>query len=260
MRRPTVTECRAALVSAPPTELPALIARFKGDERAGVIAAVRSAATRLERHRRERERLAALGAIERGLRSVGYTCVAGVDEVGRGALAGPLTVAAVILPPSATIEGLDDSKRLTPASRERVAELVRQTAVGVSIAHVPATDIDSSGIQASLRSAVEEALSALRPAPDHLLMDGRPLGEMPVPETAVVGGDATCAAIAAASVVAKVTRDALMLRYAETFPLYGFDVNKGYGTSDHIRAIATHGPCEIHRRSFAPCTSTMPLF
>lgn len=260
MERPTVAECKAMLAHATPRRLPGLIDDLSADDRAGVIDAVASAQRRLDAYRAERARLTRLSRIERELREAGFTAVAGVDEVGRGALAGPLTVGAVILPPDARIEGIDDSKRLTPARREDLDVTIRATAVSYAVVHVSAEEIDAIGITAATRRAATLALQALDPAADHVIVDGLGIGGLGIPETAVVGGDGLCAAVAAASIIAKVTRDALMRSAEDRHPGYGFAINKGYGTSEHVAAISLNGLCPLHRRSFSPCGGTIPLF
>jgi ribonuclease HII len=184
--------------------------------------------------------------------------VAGIDEVGRGALAGPLTVAAVVLDAACRIPRLDDSKRLSPERRETVAGDVHDMAIAVSIVDLEASEIDSIGIGAAVRQGMERAVAALPFSVDHSLVDGND-GRLTFPATPVIGGDRLCACIAAASVVAKVHRDALMREYAADHPGFGFEVNKGYGTAEHIAVVARFGPSPLHRRSFGPC-SQGPLF
>lgn len=255
----SVAACRALLSIAAVTELPELIVSLESDERAGVRAAVTQARRRLERHEAEVARVRALFHLERSLREGGARYIAGVDEVGRGALAGPLTAAAVVLPADVFIEHLDDSKRLRPPLRERVSEAVRDSAVSFHVAHVSAEEIDALGVASALRTAMRRAIQGLSVAPDHVVIDGLPVGTG-YPETAVVKGDATVACIAAASVIAKVERDAMMVRFAEQYPQFGFEINKGYGTPEHLTAIAAFGPCALHRRCYAPCSDHPTLF
>lgn len=255
----TVAEVRADLAEASGERLRSLIEIYSRDARAGVQSAVASAAHRLRREVAEAERLTRLSCLEDDLRRTGSNHVAGLDEVGRGALAGPLTAAAVVLPPGARIEGLDDSKRLSPERRAEVAERVYATAVSVGVAHVPAHVIDGLGMTAAIRWAMERSLALLEPAADHAITDGLRIG-LSVPETPVVKGDSSVAAVAAASVVAKVARDALMASLAHRYPAWEFDVNKGYGTAEHLDSIARHGLCPLHRRSFGPCNDAPTLF
>ncbi len=179
--------------------------------------------------------------------------VAGVDEVGRGALAGPVTAAAVLLDAGADIPGLADSKTLTPRQRARVDSVIRASAAAVAVAHVPPGVIDALGIAEATRRAMLEAVAALAVRPHAVVVDGLPV-DLGVESHAVVRGDSLVAAVAAASIVAKVARDGLMAELDHEFPGYGFATHKGYGTPDHLAAIERLGPCEIHRRSFAPCS------
>lgn len=260
MQERSIPEIQDLFAQAASTrELSRLVKEYRGDSRLGVQKVCDVATARLDAARAERRRTAGLYATERRLRERGCFAIAGVDEVGRGALAGPLTVCAVILPDTPLIEGLDDSKRLTPARREFLAEQIRETATAFAVAHTPADEIDSMGITAALKSAIVRAVASLPVDIDHLLLDGLPL-RLFDHETAVVKGDSKVAAIAAASIVAKVTRDAMMVDYDAQFPGYGFAVNKGYSTSDHMDALSSLGPCSLHRRSFSPGGGTARLF
>jgi ribonuclease HII len=202
--------------------------------------------------------------LERVLWARGMTRVAGVDEAGRGPLAGPVLAAAAILPSKwaefglpPELEGLNDSKQLTELQREKFFTFI--TACGeieFAIAEVDAAVIDEINILQATHHAMNNALVKLSPQPQHALVDGRPVKTMTVPHTAIVQGDARSYSIAAASVLAKVTRDRLMLEFDRQWPKYGFAEHKGYGTAQHLAAIAAHGPCPIHRRSFAPLKST----
>ena len=255
----SVAQIRALLASSSGRTLAKLMERLADDDRSGVQTLLETARSRARAERRESVRTARLYALEQQLRESGYTLVAGVDEVGRGALAGPLTAGAVVLAPSPRIEGLDDSKRLTPARREAMAELIRQCAVAVSVAHVSAGELDSLGMTAALRRVMGLAIDGLGMHVDHVVLDGLPL-HVTASETAVVKGDGSVAAIAAASIVAKVARDALMRSLAAEHPEYRFEINKGYGTSEHLAAIARVGLCAVHRRSFSPGGGTPSLF
>jgi ribonuclease HII len=259
VRTASIAACRAELSRATGEDLRALIAFYDGDSRSGVRDAVAVAVRRLERERAEAERLERMHELEDSLRASGFAFVAGIDEVGRGALAGPVSAAAVVLPAGVRIAGLDDSKRLTPDRRAVVARRIRSEAVCVGVAHVPAHIADALGMTAAVRCAMERALALLRPPADHAITDGLRVG-LPIPETPVVKGDASIAAVAAASVVAKVERDTLMGSLASHYPAWEFHVNKGYGTPEHLHAIAMHGICPLHRRSFAPCSEDPTLF
>ena len=179
--------------------------------------------------------------------------VAGVDEVGRGPLAGPVVAAAVILDPSADpIEGLTDSKKLSEKRRESLAAIIRERAVTWSISFLDAAEVDRLNIfQASLE-AMKRAVAQLEPAAEAARVDGKHLPRLSVPGEAIVGGDGCVEEISAASILAKVARDHWMVEAHQRYPEYGFARHKGYGTAAHLRALAEHGPCEIHRRSFAP--------
>jgi ribonuclease HII len=197
---------------------------------------------------------------ERGLWSRGATRVAGVDEAGRGPLAGPIVAAAVMLPSrwgagdfDERLRDLNDSKQLTPAQREEFfAILTAHPEIRFAIASVDAAVIDHINILQATHRAMNAALARLQPPPEHVLVDGNPVRSLAFPQTALVQGDARSYSIAAASVLSKVTRDHLMQEFHARYPGYGFAEHKGYGTPQHLAAIAKLGPCAIHRRSFAP--------
>jgi ribonuclease HII len=189
--------------------------------------------------------------LERELRARGFHAVAGVDEVGRGALFGPVVAAAVILSPERPVRGLDDSKVLEPERREVLAERIRERAVAWAVAAVDAATIDCINIYQASRMAMRMAVSSLQPAPDFLLVDAISI-ELPLPQRALIKGDARCHAIAAASIVAKVHRDACMRVWDEIFPEYGLASHKGYSTPEHCQAIARFGLTPLHRLSFEP--------
>jgi ribonuclease HII len=189
---------------------------------------------------------------------VAYRHITGLDEAGRGALAGPVVAAAVMLPlDNPDLElilwGVDDSKRVTAVHREELFEVVTQTAVSYGIAAVEAAVIDAIGIIPATKQAMRAALSQLEPTPDYLLIDGRiRLPTIPTPQRSIIRGDRASLSIAAASILAKVSRDRLMVALDRQFPHYGFAQHKGYGTEQHRRALIDWGPCPEHRRSFAP--------
>jgi ribonuclease HII len=191
-----------------------------------------------------------LWEFEQRLRGQGFGLVAGVDEAGRGPLAGPVVAAAVIFPAGFADPRIHDSKRLDARRREELAPVITGAAIGWAIAASSETEIDAINIlQATLR-AMRRALAALPVAPDYALVDGAIMPGDLVPGEAVVGGDRRVACIAAASILAKVHRDRLMIAHHARWPVYGFDRHKGYGTAAHLDALARHGPCPIHRRSF----------
>ena len=189
---------------------------------------------------------------ERQLWSRGAAVVAGVDEAGVGPLAGPVVAAAVIFEPEVSIAGVDDSKRLTAKCRETLFAEIGRLALAIGIGQAEPAEIDKIDILRATFAACRRAIGALSVRPDHVLVDGRPIPELGIGQSALVGGDRTSFCIAAASVVAKVTRDRLMQHYDRLFPVYGFARHKGYGTRAHLEALASFGPCVIHRQSFAP--------
>ncbi len=189
---------------------------------------------------------------ERELFQKGYRLVAGADEVGRGPLAGPVVAAAVILPleEEKRILGIDDSKKLSKKKRKSLAEKIKETAVAYAIEEVDEETIDKINILQATRLAMKRAIEKLSPRPNFVLTDGNMTLDILMPQESVVKGDAKIASIGAASILAKVYRDALMEKYAEAFPYYGFERNAGYGTRAHIEAIREMGICTIHRRTF----------
>lgn len=203
---------------------------------------------------------------ERDLWSREFTLVAGVDEAGRGPLAGPVVAAAVILPATwanggfdARLVDLNDSKQLTEAQRENFFQIITtHPDLRYAIAIVDAATIDRINILQATHRAMNEALAQLQPQPQHVLVDGRPVKSMTLPQTALVKGDSRSYSIAAASVLAKVTRDRMMLEFDKKHPGYGFAIHKGYGVPQHLAAIEKLGPCPIHRMSFAPLKTKQP--
>lgn len=187
----------------------------------------------------------------------GYRLVAGIDEAGRGCLAGPVVAAAVVMPKEVhfslgPLEAVRDSKLLRPAMRDELYELIQSRAISVGVGIVDSREIDRIGIVPATRKAMVSAVNSLRVQPDFLLIDYLTLSEFDIAQIGIVHGDALCFSIAAASIVAKVTRDRLMLRQDEACPGYGFCRNKGYGTPEHLEALGRLGPSPIHRRTFAP--------
>ncbi len=195
-------------------------------------------------------------SFERACWQLGCRRVAGIDEAGRGALAGPVVAAAVVLPPDFDDPDLADSKRVPRGKRELLAARLREVATW-SLGVVSPHDIDELNILRATHRAMRAAAAALDPPPDFLLIDGLPVPGLDWPARFVVGGDAVCASIAAASVIAKVARDEMMAQYDDPFPQYGFAQNRGYGTRAHREALLAYGPCEIHRRSFGPVARSM---
>ncbi len=193
-------------------------------------------------------------AIENQLQSEGFHPVAGIDEAGRGPLAGPVVAAAVILPEGFEADDLNDSKKLSPARREKLHALITAEGSGVvwGLARVEPEDIDSINILKATHRAMALAAQSLGVVPSMTLIDGLPVTGFPYPFRAIVKGDLKSMSIAAASILAKVDRDRIMLEYAKIYPQYGFERHKGYGTKFHLESLKNYGPCEIHRQSFAP--------
>lgn len=199
--------------------------------------------------------------IESMLRERGYTHICGVDEAGRGPLAGPVVAAAVILPMDCGIEGLTDSKLLTPDKRDRLFEELAEESIVAAVGIMDHTDIDTMNILRASLMAMRKAVLDLRQTPDVVLVDGNfPVPNLTQAQYAIVKGDRRCRAIAAASIVAKVTRDRIMTRYQEIYPQFSFAAHKGYSTAEHLRELREHGPCEIHRRSFRPVTELLDQY
>ena len=193
-----------------------------------------------------------LWRIERDLWRRGFAHIAGVDEAGRGPLAGPVVAAAAILPPRCRLPGLADSKLLSAVRRERLYDLITGRALRIGIGLAEAGTVDRLNVLTATHAAMQAAIEQLDPPPELLLVDGRGLPGARIPQRAIVGGDRMCASIAAASILAKVVRDRLMMELDERYPEYGFGKHKGYATREHLARLAELGPCPEHRLSFAP--------
>lgn len=200
------------------------------------------------------KKVGARRTIENAMRRYGFVCVAGVDEVGRGCLAGPVMAGAVVLDPARHIPGLADSKALTALGRDRLYERIVMRATSWAVASAEPSEIDQINIHQATLKAMQRAVLALTPIPDAVLVDAFRIPELPMAQRGVVHGDRYCAAIAAASILAKVTRDRLMDRLHADDPRYGFNHHKGYATAEHLSAVARHGYSGVHRRSFRPPT------
>ncbi len=198
-----------------------------------------------------------LWASERMAREMGYQVVAGIDEVGMGPLAGPAVAAAVVLPVGARLPGLDDSKKLKPHERGKLDRLIRRQAVAFGVHEVAPELIDRHGLTRARQLAMSGAVECLQLRAEYLLVDAWDVPDLPLPQMCVVKGDATCASIMAASVLAKVHRDRLMVEYDRQYPGYGFAEHKGYATAAHRRALRQLGPSPIHRMSWAPIRAVL---
>ncbi len=190
--------------------------------------------------------------VEQQVQAAGYTLVAGVDEAGRGALAGPVVAAAIILPPQQRVAHIVDSKRLSPAQREHLFHRLLSEKLGCAVGIVSADQIDAFNIRRAALKAMARAVTDLQPQPDFALVDGPDAPALAVPHRCITDGDASCYCIAAASIIAKVFRDRLMEYLAQLYPHYGFERNRGYGTAEHLSALWKCGPSLVHRHSFAP--------
>ncbi len=199
-----------------------------------------------------------LWAYERDASARGIRVIAGIDEAGRGPLAGPVVAAAVILPLECDADGIFDSKQLTSRKRDAAFDKIHATALAVGVGIVEEAEIDRVNILRATHMAMRAALAGLGTAVDLCLVDGYAVRDILSPQIGIIGGDAKSASIAAASIIAKVTRDRIMLIYDEAFPQYGFAKHKGYPTEEHMRMLSIHGACEIHRRSFGPVRDRLP--
>jgi ribonuclease HII len=198
----------------------------------------------------ERNRISTMLKYESQLWTTGKKYIAGIDEAGRGPLAGPVVAAAVIFTQNIIIPGVNDSKKLSPVKREMLYDLILEKALAIGVGLSNEQLVDEINILQATYRAMKEAIASLSIQPEHVLVDGKLISNFDLPQTAIVGGDGKCFSIAAASIIAKVTRDRLMVEYDRQFPQYGFAQHKGYPTKQHIRAIIKHGLCPIHRTSF----------
>ena len=206
--------------------------------------------TKQERIEKQQHRLQEMLSFERELWSAGKEYIAGVDEVGRGPLAGPVVTAALILPKDFSLLGVDDSKKLSPKRREELFEQIKEAAVCWAIGRREPDRIDAVNILEATKEAMLDAVKALPVKPDHVLIDAVRLQGLDMPQTSIIKGDARSVSIAAASILAKVTRDREMVEMAGIYPGYAFESNKGYGTSAHYEGLRKLGPCPIHRKTF----------
>ena len=246
----SINEIKEILSRCSIDALPAQLKQWEGDSRKGVQNVLTSFRKKYERHLQEQARLEEILTYERGCWAAGYALVAGIDEVGRGPLAGPVVAAAVILPQECKIEGVNDSKKLSAAKREELYDVIMEKAVAVGIGMASSQRIDEINILQATYEAMREAISKLAVEPGILLNDAVTIPEVVVPQVPIIKGDAKSLSIAAASIIAKVTRDRMMREYDKLFPKYDFAKNKGYGTAEHVAALKKFGPTPIHRRSF----------
>lgn len=243
-----IAEIKRKFMDCGISELQLLISAYEADERSGVRAAVASARKRLSGYEKELARTEKMKHYEKEYGAYSYIC--GIDEVGRGPLAGPVVAGAVILPKDCALLYLNDSKQLSEKKREELFGEIMETAVAVGIGYNTPARIDEINILQATYEAMREAVGNLRVRPDLLLNDAVTIPGLSVRQVPIIKGDAKSISIAAASIVAKVTRDRLMVKYDRIYPEYGFASNKGYGSAEHIEAVRKYGPTPIHRKSF----------
>ena len=244
----SIQEIKERFKNTPIQELPAFCEIYRADERKGVQKLVEQGHKRIQTLEQEKERLKQMREFEREYEHLGYIC--GIDEVGRGPFAGPVVAGAVILPPDCEILYVNDSKQLSEKMREQIYDEIMEKAVSVAVGYASPQRIDEINILQATYEAMREAVSKLDVTPQILLNDAVTIPQITIPQVPIIKGDAKSISIAAASIVAKVTRDRLMREYDKIMPEYGFASNKGYGSKEHIEAIKKYGPTPIHRRSF----------
>lgn len=250
MKLVTIAEIEQQLANIK-TESDPFLKKIQQDERKGVQQVIHRWQKKMEQERQLQEKFIEMKVYENKWVAQGYKYIAGVDEVGRGPLAGPVVAAAVILPEDFFLPGIDDSKKISEKKRNEYDEIIKREAIAVSVGIIDAAEIDSINIYEATKKAMLSAIASLKPNPEVLLIDAMKL-ETPFVVESIVKGDAKSVSIAAASIVAKVIRDRLMVELSTLFPEYGFQNNMGYGTKEHISAIQKHGITPYHRKSFAP--------
>ena len=249
----TIKEIKEQLANIQRLDDP-LLTELEQDSRSGVIQAIAKRKKEIQKRLDEDERLEGMLAYEKELYTQGIQLIAGVDEVGRGPLAGPVVAAAVILPKACKIPGLNDSKKIPKSKHKEIYEAVLQNAIAIGIGVKDNHVIDQVNIYEATKLAMMEAICQLEPQPQHLLIDAMKL-DLPIPQTSIIKGDANSLSIAAASIVAKVTRDQMMEEFDCEYPGYDFTQNAGYGTANHLAGLHKLGVTPIHRRSFEPVKS-----
>jgi len=253
MKVQTIAEIEQQLIGIKAESDP-IFQRLQQDERKGVQQLIHKWYKKKELERILQEKFLEMNVYENKWRKQGYKYIAGVDEVGRGPLAGPVAAAAVILPKDFYLPGIDDSKKLSEKKRIEYDEIIRREAIAVSVALIDAVEVDSINIYEATKKAMKAAIASLTCKPEVLLVDAMKL-ETPYIMESIIKGDAKSVSIAAASIVAKVARDSLMIELSAEFPEYGFENNMGYGTKEHIQAVERYGITPYHRKSFAPIKS-----
>lgn len=249
----TTKEIKAIVDATHLSDYPEMIKELSRDSRAGVNKMAQTLEKRLENHQMEMDRLTVMKQIEESFRQKGFKLIAGMDEVGRGPLAGPVVSCAIVLPEDSIVEKVNDSKKLSAGTRSDLYDQLLESAVAIGVGVVENTDIDEINILQATKKSMRLALNQLKESPDLVLVDAVELPGLEMEQKAIIKGDERCYSIAAASIIAKVYRDRMMALYHEEYPMYQFRSNKGYGSKEHIDAIKKYGLCPIHRRSF--CTN-----
>ncbi len=246
----SISEIKSKFLSASIQDISALINLYCNDTRKGVQNIICQYQKKIEVYQKEQLRLDTMLTFEKECYQKGYRIVAGIDEVGRGPLAGPVVTAAVILPENCKIEGVNDSKKLSAKKRQQLYHIICEKAISYSIGIVSSERIDEINILQATYEAMKEALEKLSVTPEFVLADAVHIPHITIPQRGIIGGDGKSISIAAASIVAKVTRDAMMEEFSKLYTQYGFERNKGYGSQEHMQAIKQYGICAIHRKTF----------
>ena len=250
MKDKSVKEINAIIDSISPDEYLKYIDILKDDERKSVKNIAIKLAKKLDKIRAEDERLELINTFENEGYEKGYTYIGGIDEAGRGPLAGPVVAAIVVFKPGTKIEGINDSKKVSEAKRNELFDIIREQALDYGIGIVQREEIDEYNILNATYMAMKKAINCLKKTPDYLLVDAAHVPDVNIDQKSIIKGDSKSISIAAASILAKVTRDSIMYEYDKMYPEYGFASHKGYGTDQHYKAIKEHGITTIHRRSF----------
>lgn len=250
MKDKSVKEINAIVESISVDEYLKYIDILKDDERKSVKNIAVKLAKKLDKIRAENERLEMINTFENEGYAKGYTYIGGIDEAGRGPLAGPVVAAVVVFKPGTKIEGINDSKKLSEAKRDELFDIIKDQALDYGIGIVQKDEIDEYNILNATYMAMKKAIHCLKQTPDYLLVDAAHVPDVEIDQKSIIKGDSKSISIAAASILAKVTRDSLMYEYDKMYPEYGFASHKGYGTDQHYQAIRKHGITPIHRRSF----------
>ena len=246
----TIAEIKAEFNNCDLNNLDDFIKLYSDDKRAGVAKIIENAFKKIDAHNKELERLEIITQFEKKYQSMGVEYVGGIDEVGRGPYAGPVVTACVILPKGCKIESINDSEKLSLKKREELFDIIKEKAISVGVGIVDNYEIDQLNILQATYKAMRIAIENMNVKPQQLLVDAVTIPEIDIPQEAIIKGDAKSISIGAASIIAKVIRDRMMVEYAKKYPQYGFESNVGYGSKYHEEAIRKYGLCDIHRRSF----------